>query len=109
VIAVLQQSTEAKAVKNLFSSEHAEYEAHEINVYFYVKNCTYVRCNYSMCTDIYSSLIQTGSLPWMMCVGRHAKKYTRIVRLNYRILRLLVLLSYLLHHNAQNKQYQRTR
>lgn len=47
-----------------------------------------------MCTGIYSSLIQIESRPCMVCVGRHTKKYTRTVRINYRMLHLLVLLSY---------------
>ena len=43
----------------------------------------------------------------MVCAGGHTKQYTRIVRINDRILHLLVLLSYSLHLNAQNKQCQR--
>lgn len=30
----------------------------------------------------------------MVCVGRHTKKYTRTVRINYRMLYLLVLMSH---------------
>ena len=52
--------------------------------------------------------VQTSVLPrskldpvpeWCV-LGDTPNKYTGIVRINYSILRLLVLMSYLLHHNA---------